>query len=87
MLADARRMVARGIAEELKDAPLPKATKAEADAAAVIHVETAGLVPRLDKNGQPQAQVQAGGKLRGFYNSNRVLVRPAKIKPADEEDD
>ncbi len=39
-LSDARRMIARAMARELPEHPLPKATPAEAEAARTIEVET-----------------------------------------------
>jgi hypothetical protein len=42
-LADARRMISRGLAQELKDSPLPKPTREEAEAARVVEVATVNL--------------------------------------------
>jgi len=39
-LADARRMIQRGLAAELKDSPLPRASDDDAEAARVVEVET-----------------------------------------------
>jgi hypothetical protein len=39
-LADARRMISRGLAQELKEFPLPKPTREEAEAARVVEVAT-----------------------------------------------
>jgi hypothetical protein len=42
-LADARRMISRGLAQELKEHPLPKPTREEAEAARVVEVATVNL--------------------------------------------
>lgn len=75
-LAEARRMVERGVAVEIQERPLPKATKAELEAARVLHVQTVGAIP---------GERGARGKAKG----NRARVEPATAtvpRPEPEEE-
>ena len=82
-LADARRLIQRGLAKEIKEHPLPRASAADLAAARVLDVETA------ERFTDPDNQLETGVRVRprGSGPKSKAPSKPGRVPAGAAEDD